>query len=437
VENLTAARALIHWIALILLASGTASAQGPLGERVSQCQPSHCDPLTANGGALKSEGPVTLIVYGHFRSLLQYASFDTQRPSTNARDLNEGSVTPTLVTKTQTPADVHFQNNRFSMMSTTGIETATLGPNDGVRAGALPYALQVAGETMYGYWYLSPNLMPNGLPGGPLPSVGVAPAVGVYMRLETGPHPGRGLVIAEGDTGLGAAQPDASRAGTAATLIQLPDGDYVYEFKVPMKVKARSVPPETGLILTAVHYQLSSDQASATQSGWRVRTGHQFPPHLAIDIMNPAQSLAAKAVTRRDGLEFRWDLTGAWGAFDMDWGSLKAEVTGPSTISESALEFNAQASVAPTGDAGPVNAVWRVDLKKTKLQDGEHTVKFSAQTLQGTYLLTANATFMVKDGRPLVEAIGKAETASTPAPGFALIVLAMVGALAAMRRRPQ
>jgi hypothetical protein len=451
-------------IVLTLLVAGvflvpTTMAQAP-GEayRVTNCKPENCDPLAANGGQVQTgDAVVKTILYGHFEDILQSAPLNTQAPHPEKEvDQNKGFLMPTIDTNTACEqCNLHFKNNQFEMFSSPGLVEYTAEGWRIHQEPGLAETVQIAGDTMHLYWYLSAHNVPNAPTGQPA-GFGTVASIGVYARMETGRFSGYGELIAEGDTGTGYGSPQPSTDPNTypITMYNAPGEDAVYEFEVPMRVINPTIPSAAssqGYVVTVVPYQVKQgEEAEFTQAEWRVRTGAKFPPRIVVDVANPMVTKHTLVHTYDDQLFFRWSFVSPWGSYDLDPASLEIQVDGPKQLTGADIEFiKLKHSIDHDGHFKPVNASWRYPYVANPLPPGEYTVKASVHSLQHTYLLEWSETFTVDErGVPQVDSIGNLGGsggggagakggAGGDSPGFevlALVAAVAVGALLIRRR---
>jgi hypothetical protein len=433
----------------------------------------NCDPQQANQEAwgqsmiLDTDGKaaVRMILFAHFQDLLQRAPLNTQEPQAEREpDLDRGFLMPTIYVEDQGGQQApccKFNNNRFLMFSSPGfVEYLQEGNWRVHQEPGLAADVEIHGDTVWGYWYMSPSNVPDSLPvSGTAP--GVIPAVGVYMKMNLGRFESdeSSRIIAEGDTGSGFGSPDsAGQCGDCVTMISTPGQDEVWEFKVPMKVSKSVIPSvwdetvsekDHGYVVRAIPYQLETEQGRVTQADWRLRTGIDYPPRLVLDIKNPMVTTSTRAHLFDDYLFFRWSFTSPWGSYDVDANSLMLEVEGPKNLGPGDIEFvNLKHSVDHDGHFKPLNATWRYDYVNNPLPPGKYTIKAMVHNYQNTYMKTWTEEFTVNDkGIPELESIGAVGGSGGRAqggadggdsPGFEAVgLLAVFAAMAfvAQRRR--
>jgi hypothetical protein len=430
-------------VGLLLSLAPAASAQNTGSAPYDGCSrhPETCDPVAANEGQVRTgDQAVRVILFGHFQDMLQRAPVNTQPPHPELEpDVNAGFLMPTLYVENEGAPCCRFQNNRFLMVSSPG-----LIEHDGVdqwrvrQQPYLPYPLRLAGDTVTGFWYISPGSGSDAAAGEPRP--GVMPGVGVYMRMETGYLADRGTLIAQGDTGSGYRTEGVPETEGTITMLGTPGQDVVYEFQVPMRLEVERLPFVTdggwatgeGFVVTAVPYQIEySDAVSVTQSDWRLRTGPEYPPRLVVDVERPMRTVMTETVPHDQGLAFRWHLQSVFGSYDVDLDSFTMRVTGPDGVvhADGNMTRDIRYSTDHAGVFRPVNATWRLmpGIGDGPLPDGRYHVDASVVSHQGTYRLTWEQDYRLRDGAVLSPNTALFEGEAAPGAGglFALVGLAV------------
>lgn len=416
---------------------------------VTACDPASCDPLTANGGEVKTgDEPVRVILYAHMQDILQEGPLNTQRPGPQESDVVfGGSLMPTL--KTAAPVAPGFENNRVTWFLSPGPVEYKSDRQWSVRQEpGLGTPLEIASDEMTLYFYTSPG---HAAAGGEAPPV--APAVGVYARLLQGRSlsDDPGLLVAEGDTGSGYGEPEAGRVTGTTTMVSVPGEDTVYEFRVPMTIQRSQLPsvydaPDEarGVIAEVVLYQLNSEAAQFTDPAWQVRGGEELAPRVVFDALRPLRTESARIVTESsDGpvLHFSWNVASTFGRYDVAPGSVELRVDGPAPFAPWLVR--ADHVLHHDGHYKPVETSWQHNLTDVPLEDGTYHVTASAMNQQGTYRVVWNESFEVQDGQPLVpSADGTVFEGSTPGFGgpaalaAVLVALVVVGMLGRRRVAP-
>lgn len=409
------------------------------GSTVSECDPASCDPVVANGGQVKTgDEPVRVILFAHMRDVLQRSPLNTQPPGPQEGAVEPGGfLMPTVYTRT--PVGPGFENNRFGWYFSPGpVEYQADGawrvyqqPGFGA-----PFDLTSGDPTLY--FYVSPG---NGIADGQDPRV--APGFGVYARIVQGinPSPLASQLVAEGDTGTGYGDPQPGRVAQTTTMINLPGQDTVYEFRVPMEVVQPILRPDPeasrqqqGAFVEVVLYQLQTQAAGFTDSGWRVRGGPDFPPRLVVDLVAPLRTESSSIFTAPAGegrvLGFEWSVHSTLGRYDVDAASVRIQVNGPSELSPSLVRVDDRWNISHDAMYAPVEFLWHHNLTQDPLADGVYHVNASVLNRQGTYMAQWNGSFEVRGGEPDVETAGPTSLEGSAA-GIPGIVTAGILAAAA------
>lgn len=343
-----------------------------------------------------------LILYAHFIDFLSRAPLNTQSPHAEC-DIVSGSTLPTVQTHTGTEADIHFERHRYTMFSSPGL-VEYFGGCDGARIHNEPGLaddLEIAGDTIYAYWYLSAAPAPGPL--GNFPVADVAPQVAVKARMETGRHPGQGTLIAAGDTG----QCDLGPAPTCAdrvTLVSAPGQNAVYEVRVPMAVHHATIPSvhsgAQGFVVTIEPYQISGDLATFTQADVRSHSSPDFPPRLVLDVMRPMRTDSLELNDLDGGVYLTWDYVPALGSYDTSFARLDARLVRPGqgAVPDAWKLVSLERSVDHDGHFNPIRATWALDVGAAALPDGTYRVDVRDQNLQETYELRDRLWVEVSEG---------------------------------------
>ncbi|MBI2078358.1 MAG: hypothetical protein HYT80_08345 [Euryarchaeota archaeon] len=450
---------------------GGAQLHTPVASCSQECDPK--DPKV-NPTIPVKEGPVKVILYGHFEDILQLAPLNTQAPPSDKEpDHNQGFLMPVIDTNTGLgcgpPAnnclDFHFKNNEFTMFSSPGlVEYLQDGWRTHQEPGLAADAVIAANE-IYLYWYMSAHVVPGGKstdPTGSAARVGVMPQVGVYARMETGRHKFHGNVIAESQDG------DLQSFGRddRVNMVVQPkevDAKEVFEFKVKLNLGQKIIPSaetSAGFLIYINPYQVkyggnngASNSFQIAQEEWRVRTGARFPPRLVLPLDTPMTTRAATLSIFEDSLFVRWSFVSALGSYDMRDASLTIKSTGPNQIQDKAIEhIILKRSVDHDGHFKPVNSTWRIDYgmqnPELKLADGDYEITTSILNLQETFMLEQKFPFKVAGGVPQVPRIGGSRAGAggqaggaasadgeAPSLGVPLALVAVVAVAAVVLRR--
>lgn len=382
-------------IALVVPMAGA----NPVTHCMQQCRPLDAD---ANGPAPHEGAEVsTSILYPHFQDLLNRAPTNLQLPDALCEpDLNGGMVAPTASTRTNTDADLRFENNWFYGATSAGF--VEFGADCTWRTHMEPgFAadVELAGGTATLYVYVSAYPVPGqststGLLGHNAPDV--MAQVGVYARWETGRFSFHGTLIAEGDTGNGDVAGLAAGPGRV-NLVTLPGQPDVYEVAVPLALKTSTIPHgAAGSLLSVNVYQLKVKDGAlagtqAAQGDWRFHTGPATPPHLVFETTHPLRTTGLGAVAAPGGgFQVDWSLVSPWGSYDLTPASLRGEATFPDGSTHAVPVVSMTRSVDHDGHFKPTDVVFGLP---GPLPTGHYKVEVSALNLQGTYRLADEAGF--------------------------------------------
>lgn len=435
-------RALFSLLMLVVFtATPLVAAQGPVATPSAGCIEEECDPLMANGGVVKTDGPVRVILFAHF---WDDSAFNSFHPLTLASPAQMGSQPfnrgPPTATVNVDPAAVHFRNNRI-VFDYAGSSRSFAFPTTSPETHGLANTVHVVGDTMWFYWYMSP--------GGPNTNRGAAPCIGLYARVETGrfSFSTASTILAEGDLGGGYGASAPADLCKGATLVSRPPNDDVYEFRIPLTVLEPDIPSifdgnEGGFTITVVPYQLSvNPSVDLLQPEWRMRGGAQYPPRLVLDITNPLQAGPARLERDNGFLKMQWAFLSPLGAADYNQTSLTVDIDGPVHKEGADIQRVVENSTQPLyADYLPENATWAYDHASSPLPDGDYVARFRVETYQRTFQVSRDELFRVSNGKLLLpDASGKYETEAkeTAAPAFSALVLGILCAagVAAARRR--
>lgn len=420
-------RAIRSCLALLILALAVPPAAGQAGKPVESCS-RQCDPhdTDVNGPGIRTLGPVDVILYGHFRDILTMAPLNTQAPDPKREpDQNQGFLMPVIYTNLPcgTSCNLNFRNNVFVLYSSAGlVEYREEGWRTHQGSG-LGYPIEIAKDRVNLYWYMSARTVPkHGLtePLEPWTRVGVMPSVAVSGRMETGRFPGRGLVIAEGDTG-----------NQRTHMISMPfEPDVVYEFRVPLRVYSSEIPSNPaygGFIVSVIPYQFRSEGSTEiAQNEWRIRTGARFPPRLVLPVSNPLEGRGVEVKLWNGTAYVRSYFQSPFGNYDIPPETLRLEVRGPSHIPANAIRLERVWAQYDHENWHPLNVTWSVDAPIALLAPGRYTIHVSAENLQHTFRAEQSAEFVVAGFS------GASEIPSLPA---GLVLLGIAVTITRLRKR--
>lgn len=421
------------------------AAAQPAGYPGCSESPETCDPRTVNGGTSTRDEPVTTLLYAHFKHILPRAPLNTQPPDPDHEvDLDEGFLMPTVYS--ENPVCCRFKNNEFTMFISPGPVEYLADGNWRVHQEPQLDAPVHLVDDVVGYAYFSADSVPHA-DEAPAPPVGLMPAFGVYMRMETGRHFGEGTLIAEGDTGLGYGSPEAARLQATTTMVNQPGEDVVYEFVVRMPLAHPVIDNQSvsnrGFIVTMRPYQLHMDeQAQFTSADWRIRTGYDYPHRVHITHRPTLYDVGAEVRTDGATVSFDWFTLSSFGSYNVDLPSLDFRLEGPLDADGTGAEVPTQLAGLHVpynghGSSRPTNASWQTDPPTSELAEGTYRATASVMNAQGTYRLERNATILLEDGVPRLAADGETLTADedAPAAGAAVVAAALIGALLLGRPR--
>lgn len=409
--------------------------------------PETCDPLTVNGGVKTGTEPVTTLLYAHMLDVLGRQPLNAQAPDPiNETDLDRGFVMPTLVVDEPLAPCCRFENNEFVLFQSPGLVEHRPGGNwRTVQEPGVDAPVELVDE-MVAYVYLSPDSVPDAVPDDAAP-IGVMPAVGVFVRAESGWHPWAGDLIAQGDTGMGYPSSDPTGLPGSTTMLSRPGQEVVYEFVVPMPVRQAVIEAGIeagGFIVTVRPYQVSvMDEVEFASADWRVRTGAEYPWRIHMTTPPLLNDEGAAVYVQDGGVRFRWSVLASLGYYDVDVASAALRFEGP--VGSGGLPGDVATELIRVrwpynahGHVEPLNLTWEAAIPASDLPDGDYRVHASVKNLQGTYLLERTATIRVEQGVPRFADGESLSSEKAPGPGIAAALV--VGALAAafvVARRPE
>lgn len=416
-------------VALVLLAAlPIVQAQQPVDECSRQCSPTDPD---VNEVVARTEGPVNVILYGHFEDILNRAPMNTVPPDpVNEPDLDDGFFTPTLDADTGLcPAgfclDARFGLSEFAMVACPGpVEFLSEGWRVLCHAPGFGAPQVVGPIVLYVYFSVDAGPRQYAIPADL--DAGAMPRVWVRGQIEAGRE--EPVTLARGSS-------------SAGSMVSLPGGPQVYEFRVELIPEPWTLDPETGWLTlearpTVVRIfleQIRGDLADARagQADWRLRTGPRFPPRLVVPVEEPLV-LEQLASTIHDGRFWvRALVRSPFGSHDVDAASITGRIlAGPDrrpTPTGAVDLVMAKRSYDHDGALRPVNVTWKIHHELLDHDaSGEYVFEFRARNLQGTYELV--------DTIPLNIAQFEG-TATLPGPGPAALALAPAGLALARGRR--
>ncbi len=432
--------------ALAFLTLAPYAAAQPAGYPGCSESPETCDPRTVNGGTSTGDEPVTTILYAHVNDIIQKSPMNTQPPDPEyEHDLKQGILMPTVYMDSDQAPCCKFKSNQFVFFGSPGIIDYGVDGNWRVHQDPGIQAPLHLVDDIVGFAYFSAGSPPDRARASE-EQVGVMPAVGVYMRVETGRHPYGGTLIAEGETGIGYGSPDPTKWQSTTTMVNRPDQDPVYEFAIRLPVQTSALGPEgdePGYIVTMVPYQMDTDgQGEVTSADWRIRTGAEYPHRIHVTTKPPVYDAGAQVLVYDDLVRFRWAVLAAFGYYDVDGTTVTFRLEGPvgpdGTRAEVPTELaHVRFPYNAHGIIEPLNFSWTTVDPVGELSDGEYHASASVLNLQGTYRLERNATILLEDGVPRLAADGETLAADeeAPAAGAAVVAAALIGALLLGRPR--
>ena len=388
-------------LSLILVAPWATADPTGCQERCTPTDPDVNDPTT------RSLPPVNIILYGHWHDAVNLAPLSTIPPDPVVEsDLNYGFLLPTVRTNlTCGDCNVHFASNQFSMfLSPASVELAPDTCRGSCSTGGLALDLWLGDGPLDVYAYFSPNsLATTNSDSFPL-AAGAVPSVVAEARWETGHNVGRGVPLAAG-------------VSEPATLIGLPGGDSVYEFRIPLWKFVPMVPYYEeigGSILTVKLSQVNRDGTEVLQSDWRLRTGPDFPWRIVVPVLNPLQRLRVMSWYEGHDVGVRWFVQSPFGAYDVDDSTFRLTLRDDAGAEVSSLAPDGiRHRTEPNGQSRPINATWI--LREDEVAElGARYLELGVLNRQGTFRLVDVFEVPLK---PL-----EAKSEGVPGPGLAFLV---------------
>lgn len=235
-----------------------------------------------------------------------------------------------------------------------------------------------------------------------------------------------GTLLAEGTSAPALLAADQSQGVTHSMV----GNRHVYEFTVPLAVKAPTIPRDQGYNLRVDTYVVRDQCPTGGYVTPNVLQLHSSPGHRPrLELATVQAPVMAPLVPREENGTWRFDLRtwSAWGPVDV--ANVSAEVTGPSGATSLAVadpyvlpfhchcpDFGAYAA-----DSHDSRITW--DAAADHAAAGAYVMHLRATNLQGTVVVTQDVPFTLA---------GSQEAPALPA---GLLVLAVAG-LAAVLRRP-
>jgi hypothetical protein len=416
---------------LALLAPSVA-AQKPVDACSEQCAPTDAD---VNDPPTRSDGPVNVILYGHFHDVFLTAPLNTVPPDpVHEEDLDAGFLMPTVDTNSgacvppgsQTCADAHFQNAQLHMWFCPGtIEFLAEGWYMGCHRNSPSMPLSVSGPAAF-YLYLSGDSSPASVGAADTPSV--MPSVRVSASIGIGTEDRTMVAYGVSDT---------------ATLVSMPGRPSVYEFRVDVTPASMLVDEDGHWMLGSVNdepifvdariEQFRNEEGADAQVGqpdWRLHTGAAFPPRIILPTEEPLRSNGLETTAVNGTPYLRFTVHPAFGSYDVDTSSVQARVIkadGTAVDSQDVLELiDIERSVDHDGVHKPVSFVWRIAADELEPPASAYRIEVAATNLQGT--------FQVHESVPMpVTAFDGDAALPGPGPVALFVLLALLGL--AVRRR--
>ncbi len=437
---------------LTMTAVPSGGAQAPPAEPYDGCSvnPQTCDPAAANGGVVRAgDEPVRVILFAHVtrESPMMDWTLNVEPPTAAEASIKTPSLLPTLYVHSEEAPCCKFRNNDFEMVFTP----APVVPLDG--GGwlvdvhrMLVYDVPVVGEYMQVFVYVSPDTMraADDVVPSPVNQTGLVPNLGLYARAHAAFDTQHPRTIAEGDTGGYGDVPPPTDSGM--TLISQPGEDPVYELRVFMPVEypwlhgphedEPQPPGAWGLAIDGVVYQVDgNDHVSYTDSGWRFRFGPEYPARVIFDTTRVLRFDDREIERLPDrGYAFHWTVRGAFGSLDVDESSAEIRVDGP--VSFEPVLVDVTKGTDHSRMTEPVRLSWRSPEAMTRVPDGTYRLHATVRSSQGTYELSWEEGFTVKNGAPLPsDTVVFEGSAHTPWPSAVSGLVAFLAAVALLRRR--
>lgn len=217
--------------------------------------------------------------------------------------------------------------------------------------------------------------------------------------------------------GDGATQVTASQAG----------GRWVYDFAVPLRIQTDLLPRVSGFTV-----RIDTQVAGVPCAGGKVMPATVEPftdaahrPRIELRHGEPLRAAEPVVASAAGQVTLRWNVTSAWGAYDVDAANASLRVYGPAAV-EPVLAATVQRTVEHGHLLEPVEWTWTLDARG--LPDGRYTAVLEAPNLQRTATASAERVFYVHEGRVIPESPQQA-----PAPPLA--ALAGLALAAVLRRR--
>lgn len=374
---------------LLIVSTPSVGAQKAVESCSQQCNPQDED---VNANAPNNDGPVNVILYGHFRDALNMAPMNTLPPNASwERDLDRGFITPTLNTDAglcippggQPCADLHLGGNQIVMFLCPGlIEPRPEGWRIYCHDPGLRDPISLVGPLVL-YVYLSAGGA-SPADGGSAPAI--MPSVRVSATLESGRFGEK--ILARGASSIAdlvslPGQPDAYEFRVVLGPVGPSDGDA--DLRLPGDSTAREV------VLRATIEQINPHPSVEASQSWRLRTGPSFPPRLILPIVEPLVPVALETTTHEGTVFLRSTVRDAVGSYDIDVGGIQARIKGPegsAPVSEKALQLiRVQRAPSHDGVYMPADSTWAVRPEFLPRPASDYTIEIRTRNLQGTYEL--------------------------------------------------
>lgn len=426
-------------------------------------------------GILNPEAPANVTLYFHMNGFQEFP-INTQKPV----DWFKPAPGVGLATHSGscgglasgTPADKEYHTWRgFSSPGYVEYEYTPNGQPIVHAERGLSYDIEFGGDTLLLHWYLATQTaLPSSQQADPDVAPVVLPNVVVRGTLRAGEEVAidgsgydSGALVAQGQS---APATLAMQATTGATWTQV-DGQNVYEFVVPLELKARTIPKDQGFNLRVDAFLDNPQCTDPASTGYlmpnlvKVHTSPDLRPRMDVQVgkavkieyLHP-QFLLGKVV-------FHASANSPWGNYDVDEtpGGITLEVLGPDGT-PAAPSLRPSGIVQRTHDhdhhTEAVDIAYTWPYQEDDAPDGVYTVRFSVRNDQATATAYATGRFELGDvlkvsrcgslegnGTACVDEVqnedgspGSEPVAKSPgAAGGAIVAVLAVAAFSSRRRR--
>jgi hypothetical protein len=235
------------------------------------------------------------------------------------------------------------------------------------------------------------------------------------------------------------------QTGPDGNPVLVPDEHGVVEFAVPLDLSQPVIPRSDSFNLRIDWYQNPTGDPSQDDQyaeGWmRLVLDEAHLPRLEMSILNPVYIDFIHPRVAAGTLLVHAGVNSPWGTYDVDVANVSLAIEGPAAPRELGLVVSQNAHVHGLHDqAAEVTWLWK--FRDEDAPSGDYTLKLQVPNRAATSTAAGQAGFAIEgkkaygldDAGEVVEPVQGAAGKASPAPGFAMALVA-AGLAGALRRR--